>query len=76
MLTIALTQADGESTKLRKIAEKLVEKAIEGDMQAIKEVADRTDGKPMQQVEVAGEDGGPVLFKTIYETIRAHDELK
>lgn len=38
--------ADGEPTKkLNKIAEKLVEKAIEGDIQAIKEVNDRVDGK-------------------------------
>lgn len=57
MLTIELRQAigigeDGQPvTKLRKIAEILVTKAMEGDMVAIKEVADRTDGKPMQAIE-------------------------
>lgn len=59
MLTIELRQAigigeDGQPvTKLRKIAEILVSKAMEGDMVAIKEVADRTDGKPMQAIEAS-----------------------
>jgi len=59
MLTIELRQAigigeDGKPvTKLRKIAEMLVSKAMEGDMAAIKEVADRTDGKPMQAIEAS-----------------------
>jgi len=75
-LSVALAQADGidlegkRITKLRQVAETLVTKAIEGEGWAIKEIADRVDGKAMQQVEVSGEDGGPVLFKTIYETIR------
>lgn len=55
MLNIALT-AKGETgeTKLREVAEVLVSKALEGEGWAIKEVADRTDGKPMQQVELSG----------------------
>lgn len=59
MLNIELKQAigigvDGQPvTKLRKIAEMLVSKAMEGDMAAIKEVADRTDGKPVQAVEAS-----------------------
>lgn len=58
MLNIALT-AKGESgqTKLREVAEKLVSKAIEGEGWAIKEVADRVDGKPMQAIEHSGEIG-------------------
>lgn len=55
MLNIALTAVgpSGE-TKLREVAEVLVSKALEGESWAIKEVADRTDGKPMQQVELSG----------------------
>ena len=30
----------------------LIDKALEGDMQAIKEVFDRVDGKPMQSVDI------------------------
>lgn len=55
MLNIALTAKGltGE-TKLREVAEVLVSKALEGESWAIKEVADRVDGKPMQQVELSG----------------------
>lgn len=45
----AVTQADGQ--KLRAIADALIEKAAEGDIQAIKELGDRLDGKPMQAVD-------------------------
>lgn len=61
MLNIELRQIIGTDlegknvTKLRKIAEVLVSKAMEGDMAAINAVADRTDGKPMQAVEHSGE---------------------
>ena len=43
---------------LREIATKLIEKALDGDMAAIKEIGDRIDGKPAQ--EIMGEDGGPI----------------
>lgn len=37
---------------LRLIARKLLDKAGEGDLAAIKELADRTDGKPSQQLDI------------------------
>lgn len=54
----AVLQAD--ANKLRAIAEKLIEKAAEGDMQAIKELGDRLDGKPSQSTEISGPDGGAI----------------
>ena len=36
---------------LREIARKLLDKAKEGDMHAVKEVADRLDGKPAQEIQ-------------------------
>ena len=36
---------------LLQVAEKLIDMAAEGDMQAIKELADRTDGKSKQTVD-------------------------
>jgi hypothetical protein len=36
---------------LRRISAKLVEKAEEGDLAAIREVADRLDGKPIQMLD-------------------------
>ena len=52
MLRIAIKEAgkvEG-TTKLRDIADQLVTKAVNGDIQAIKEVADRLDGKPAQAI--------------------------
>jgi hypothetical protein len=37
--------------RLRTIAEKLIEKAMQGDLEAIEQVADRLDGKPSQAIE-------------------------
>lgn len=65
-LSVALNQVNGidvdgqRVTKLRTIAEKLVTAAEAGESWAIKEVADRIDGKPMQAVEHSGEDGAPI----------------
>ena len=39
---------------LRRIAAKLVEKAEEGELAAIREVADRLDGKPVQMLDRRG----------------------
>ena len=36
---------------LRRIAAKLVEKAEEGELAAIREIADRLDGKPVQMLD-------------------------
>jgi hypothetical protein len=45
----ALIQSDGE--RIRRIAEALLVKAEDGDMNAIKEVGDRLDGKASQAIE-------------------------
>jgi hypothetical protein len=50
--------ADGKKTrKLALIADKLVEKALSGDVTAIKEIADRVDGKSVQPLAHSGADG-------------------
>lgn len=46
--------------KLRVLANKLVDKAIEGDVAAIKEVADRMEGKPVQQQILSGDPDAPL----------------
>jgi len=45
--------------KLRQLAEKLFERAMEGEVPAIREIADRLDGKPPQAV--VGDDAGAPL---------------
>jgi hypothetical protein len=57
-LNRALLAEDGK--KLRSLAEKLIARAEEGDVTALKEIGDRMDGKPTQQTEISGPDGGPV----------------
>ena len=49
MLRVALLTGGGR--RLRVIADKLVEKAEQGDLQAIREVMDRLDGKAVQSIE-------------------------
>lgn len=52
----AIAQEDGK--RLRKAADKLLDAAAAGEDWAIKELADRLDGKPAQAV--TGPDGGPI----------------
>jgi hypothetical protein len=60
--------ADGMPTRrLALIAEKLVEKAMAGDIHAIKEIADRVDGKATQPL--AGDDNAPRLITRIERVI-------
>lgn len=40
---------------LAEVAEKLIDKAKEGDMSAIKELGDRIDGKSVQPMDIKGE---------------------
>lgn len=60
----AIAQEDGK--RLREIAERLISMAASGDISAIKEFADRADGKAIQAI--AGHDGG-ALFGDVKRTI-------
>jgi hypothetical protein len=51
-IRLAVHEAQGNRTRLRVIADALVDKAIEGDLSAIREVADRLDGKPAIAAQV------------------------
>jgi hypothetical protein len=59
----ALVQQD--QLNLRRIADKLVEKAIDGEPWAVKEIMDRVDGKAVQTTEVSGIDGEAMELKLI-----------
>jgi hypothetical protein len=64
MLNIAIKEAnDLGITKLREVADALVSKAIAGDVQAIKEVADRIDGK-VPQALVGDNEEDPINLVT------------
>lgn len=48
---------------LERVAKKVVSMALDGDMQAIKEIGDRLDGRAVQAI--AGEDGGPLVIEIV-----------
>ena len=70
-LMIEILEAQDNGPKaVRRLARRLIEKAMTGDVQAILGIADRTDGKPHQSTSLTGEDGtGPV--KLVIEIIDA-----
>jgi hypothetical protein len=55
VLLLKLTPKDAGT-----IAEKLISMAISGDLAAIREILDRTIGKPVARQEVSGPDGEPI----------------
>ena len=60
-LRMELTQ---NPEKLKKIVVALIDKAITGDMSAIKEVFDRVDGKVINQVNAEISDNRPIYVVT------------
>lgn len=61
MLAVHRVRKGDDSRKsLFRLADKLVDKAMEGDTVALKEIGDRLDGKPTQQVDVGNKDGSPL----------------
>lgn len=67
-LRLAIADAEDNPRKLRHLAERLYDKAAEGDVQAIKEVADRLDGKVPQGI-VGDDEHDPVSLKVIERVI-------
>jgi hypothetical protein len=53
-LRMQLAAAGEDHKALRDIAQGLIDRASRGDVVAIKEIADRLDGKPARSVEVSG----------------------
>lgn len=70
-ISIASNDIDVNSKKkkLRLMAEKLVQMALDGDVAAMKEVGDRLDGKSRQQMTLTGENDGPVQFQQVVRQI-------
>jgi hypothetical protein len=59
MLNIAINEAnESGGTKLRDVADALVKEAMAGNINAIKEIADRLDGKV--PTPIAGDDENPL----------------
>jgi hypothetical protein len=63
-----LAAAGDNMKKLREIARAHIEKAAAGDMAAIKDLADRLDGRPAQVLEHSGPDSQPIA-KIVHEIV-------
>ena len=62
-LMLAIKEAEAQPNHhraLRRVAERLLDEAAAGNVQAMKEIADRLDGKVPQGV-IGGEDGDPSI---------------
>ena len=59
----ALAEAGDDKASLQAVATALVDKAMQGDVQAIEEIADRLDGKVPQGI-IGGEEGDPAITVT------------
>ena len=68
-LRMELAAAGEDLKKLREIARAHIDKAAAGDMQAIKELADRLDGKPAQMLDLGDADSKPGLTKIVHEFV-------
>ena len=60
----AITQDNGK--RIRDAAEKLLDLAAEGTPWAMRELADRTDGKPFQSVQLIGDPDHPLETKVTH----------
>ena len=70
-----IVDGDGKPTKkLSLIADKLTEKAAEGDIQAIKEIFDRTQGKAAQAITLEGNPEKPLTHQFLFNPVGAGDE--
>jgi hypothetical protein len=67
-LSEALKAAEDDSEILQAVALALVAKAREGDVPAIKEIADRLDGKVTQPI-AGDDDGAPIAIQAIVRKI-------
>jgi hypothetical protein len=62
-----------ELDAMQRIADALIAKALEGDMQAIKEIGDRLDGKAKQQIDLGGQEDNPILTAIEVKLIRPNE---
>jgi hypothetical protein len=54
-----------EAKRANKVIEALLNKAEDGDVHAIKEVLDRSDGKVMQESKISGDLDQPLMIQVV-----------
>jgi hypothetical protein len=74
-LHLELAAAGENLKKLREIAKVHIARCAAGDMQAIRELADRLDGKPATNIEsIAYDDGGDVK-RIVWEIVHVTEPI-
>lgn len=63
------SEGKGSAKWLDVIANRVIEDAANGNIVAAKEIGDRLEGKPKQQTEVSGPDGGAIPTRLVVETV-------
>ena len=58
---------------LVELAGKLLDKCAKGDLQALKELGDRLDGRPSQAVSVSGDPDNPIIQTVERIVVKADD---
>src|SRR6516165_5372690 len=77
-LRMELAAAGEDMKKLREIARVHIARCEAGDMQAIKELANRLDGRPAQILEHSGPDSNPIekiVHEIVHLTPMSADEI-
>ena len=64
--TIRRAVVQNDAQTLRNLADKLIELGAAGDVSALRELGDRLDGKPAQQVQLSGDADAPL--KIVHES--------
>lgn len=60
LLKERIAKEEGDDTRIGNVVEALLMAAESGNIQAIREIADRLEGKPKQSFEHSGPDGDPI----------------
>lgn len=61
----------GRMKPLVQMSERLIEKAVEGDGFALKEIADRLDGKPRQALDLGSQPDNPIKIDSTIDATEA-----
>jgi len=72
--TIRKLAVQEDYKRIHVIAEKLFEKAQEGDLGAIKEIGDRIDGKAIATTELSGVDGKDLPISIGLDFVKPKDD--
>lgn len=70
MIKEAMEESYGDNKTIKELmAKSLVKEGLKGNVQAMKEIGDRLEGRPKQSLEMGGIDGKPIESKLIVEYV-------